>query len=199
MSEGVLGEIKSRLSARPKPRLRPPFHPDPHVARLLQQINPQDLTADIITQPEFATATVAGLLLWADCLEESHTLSQEIPSPTGSLWHGIMHRREPDYDNSRYWFGRAGDHPAFTGIYEAVLGALSEDASEGAGDLKTLVETWGEWKPEAFVALVEQAGTSGDARMEQALETMQEAEIRYLVDWTYASAIVRAPEDARQG
>ena len=33
--------------------------------------------------------------------------------PTGSWLHGIMHRREPDAFNSKYWWRRVGPHPVF--------------------------------------------------------------------------------------
>ena len=57
-----------------------------------------------------AKACLAGLWLRFDFLDESHAISQEIKTPTGGFWHGIMHRREPDYDNAKYWFHRVGEH-----------------------------------------------------------------------------------------
>lgn len=54
----------------------------------------------------------AGLWLYFDFLHESHEISQDIDTPDGSFWHAIMHRREPDPSNSKYWFRRVGAHPA---------------------------------------------------------------------------------------
>src|SRR4051794_41678662 len=49
-----------------------------------------------------AGACRAGLWLLFDFLDESHRVSQELHTPEGSFWHAIMHRREPDPDNSKY-------------------------------------------------------------------------------------------------
>ena len=66
-----------------------------------------------------ALAAVSGLLLWNGNLDRSHTISQGIENPTGSYWHGIMHRMEGDYWNAKYWFRRVGRHPAMSRLRDA--------------------------------------------------------------------------------
>jgi hypothetical protein len=74
-------------------------------------------TPDEAMRPKISAITdlspscLAGLWLYHDFLDESHLISQEIESPTGSFWHAIMHRREPDPSNSKYWWRRVGSHP----------------------------------------------------------------------------------------
>lgn len=58
----------------------------------------------------------AGLLLRFNFLEEAHKLAQGIPTAEGSYWHAIMHRREPDYENAKYWYRRVGEHPALDAL-----------------------------------------------------------------------------------
>ena len=97
-------------------------------------------------------AALSGLWLYFDCFEEAHTVSQEDHSAEGSLWHGIAHRREPDYGNANYWFQKAGnDHPAFPAIFEAVR------ALQGGG-MKTP-----HWNPQFFTALCEAEEQAPDA------------------------------------
>ncbi|QDT05766.1 hypothetical protein K227x_41700 [Rubripirellula lacrimiformis] len=57
--------------------------------------------------------SVAGLWLLAGELDRSHSISQDDGSAEGSFWHGVMHRREGDFGNAKYWFRRVGNHPVF--------------------------------------------------------------------------------------
>ncbi|MDB4637447.1 hypothetical protein OAK47_00770 [Planctomycetaceae bacterium] len=71
---------------------------------------------------ESVTEILAGLLLIHDFLDASHEYSQSIEGMgvdrNGDYWHGIMHRREPDFGNAKYWFRRVGDHPCFVKLAE---------------------------------------------------------------------------------
>ena len=86
----------------------------------------------------------AGLWLYVDELDRSHRISQGIESPTGSYWHGIMHRREGDFSNSHYWFRRVGKHPAMARI----------EIAGGSGAAGTDV---GQYDPHDFIDRVQQA------------------------------------------
>lgn len=93
------------------------------------------LVESIISNPEIAKrpALVAALWLYVDDLDRSHVVSQGIEDKTGSYWHGIMHRREGDFSNSRYWHTRAAGHPLLTyqnDLVNAVEKAHDQDLPE---------------------------------------------------------------------
>ncbi len=107
----------------------------------------------------------AGLWLAFGFLDESHSISQDLATPEGSLWHAMMHRREGDYWNSKYWLRQAGTHPVF--------GQLG-DAAAKLG--------WDAWDAPAFVDLCEKAVREGGT-LEAACREAQAAEWRTLFAW----------------
>src|SRR5260370_38994095 len=105
-----------------------------------------------IQDQEMAQACLAGLWLYHDYLDESHGISQGIETPSGSYWHGLMHRREPDFDNAKYWFRRVGQHS----IFPALRAAAAELAAPV--ELQSAVRflaTEPAWDPFAFIDLGE--------------------------------------------
>lgn len=93
----------------------------------------------------FSAECQSGLLLFAGDLHGSHALSQNIHNREGSFWHGVMHRRERDFWNAKYWFRKVGHHP----VMDAIATALSE--------LPKPVPPWigSTWDPYHFVDLCE--------------------------------------------
>ncbi len=107
-----------------------------------------------------ASACLAGLWLLWDFLDESHTISQSLHSVEGSYWHAIMHRREPDYENSKYWFRRVGEHAIFPQLAaEAQALATSGETSPRA----RFLATGPSWDPYAFVELCRASAKEGAA------------------------------------
>lgn len=58
----------------------------------------------------------AAIWLYAEDLDGSHKISQTIMSEEGSFLHGMMHRREGDFSNAKYWFSNAGSLPRQLGL-----------------------------------------------------------------------------------
>ncbi len=108
---------------------------------------------------DLARTCLAGLWLYHDFLAESHQISQDMKSAEGGYWHALMHRREPDYGNSKYWFHRVGRHAVFEKL-KADAAALAEDVSTKAvlarGKWEKLMSQKA-WDPFAFIDLCEAA------------------------------------------
>jgi hypothetical protein len=130
-----------------------------------------------------ASACRSGLWLLHDFLDESHRVSQGLPDGAGAFWHGIMHRREGDFGNAKYWFGRVGAHPVFA--------ALARDAAELAaaapGAPPSLTRST-RWDPDAFVDLVE-ACVRGRSPHADLARRVQRREWELLFDWCWRKAV----------
>ena len=110
----------------------------------------------------------SAALLWHDHLDASHTLSQDISTREGSWLHGIMHRREPDYANAKYWFNLVGRHAAFPKL------------AERSGRKN--------WDPFAFIDECEAAEQGKDAAAVAKLRELQALEFDVLVEHILQSA-----------
>ncbi len=169
------------------PLLAPPFSEIPDW--LAERI--RDITAVRKKSSIEQTALRAGLLQVHDQLNESHTCSQAIEGQgrhrNGDYWHAIMHRREPDYGNSKYWFRRVGEHPVFPLLAGHAARVLEKTADPA-------VERWKErlaqnrWDPFAFVDFCQQAAQNEATPLGIAARQIQWIEMLLLLRQTWADA-----------
>ena len=139
----------------------------------------------------FGEAIKSGLLLWNDALDESHNISQGLENQTGSYWHGIMHRREPDYSNSKYWFGRVGTHPIFPELRERALELFEEtqNPSDALADIGQTIAAQENWDAYQFIDWCQAAEGSSDSDVTRFLQQVQAEEIKLLLAYSYRNAV----------
>ncbi len=160
----------------------PALGPTPRAGRLpVLELNQKidRFLADTNLNAALQASVRSAALLWHDYLDESHTISQNIPGADGSFLHGIMHRREQDYSNAKYWFHRVGRHPAFV-----LIATQAERLLDGRGEkeLASSLVPGGHWDPFAFVDECELATRrSSMESITQALRAVQDVEFNSLL------------------
>jgi len=147
-----------------------PGIPEPSVRGKLAALDDAALGGRIADR-DSAACCRSGLWLAFNYLDDSHRISQDIETSTGSFWHAIMHRREPDPFNSKYWWRRVGPH--------AVLEQLRERAPEVGYSFTTA---------EAFVDFCERVRDTNTPDEELA-KRVQHLEWELLFTWCYDRAI----------
>ncbi len=148
--------------------------PSPDRGRMLSAMTPERLCAPhSVVDRSMAQSALSGLWLYFDFLAESHQICQEIENSTGSYWHAILHRREGDFSNARYWLRRAVNHPA----WEAIGERLEQDAERSkAEDGKIIRELFLPWDPSVLV---------------DACEARQNGRVRFSGGWNPDGILLR--------
>jgi hypothetical protein len=167
------------------PRLMPldPGQPNEKVRRQLESLSLHDAFAPrSIADQDMARCCLAGLWLYHDFLDQSHELSQDISTPTGSYWHGLMHRREPDFSNAKYWFNRVNRHPIFEPLQAEAAQLAAAGPDEGAFLLRQSA-----WDPFAFIDLCEASYLERGAAHDLCRQ-VQRVEWQLLFDYCYHHA-----------
>ena len=191
-SSTIAGFVQELEARRPLPPLVPQNDWNSDLTDRIQGVSVGELFDGQTVKDElFGAAVKSGLLLWNDALDVSHKISQNIDSPTGSYWHGIMHRREPDYSNAKYWFRRAGAHAIYAGLREQVLALLEERSCQSPelADYASVVRQKSNWDAIQFVNWCQEAAGTTDENLVEFLKAAQVEEIKLLLNYSYRRAL----------
>ena len=131
--------------------------------------------AAITSAPHFALVR-GGLLYAVDDLAPAHAIFQEASGDLGAYWHGMMHRREGDFDNARYWFRRAGEQPFFAKLHGAAA-AVSADMARQSN-----------WDPYLFTGQCEQVRFGAEELLGE-MRGLQRAEFDAIFDYCWRRSV----------
>jgi len=121
-------------------------------------------------------AARGGLFLYFSCGEDCHQIVQNVETPDGSFWHGIVHRQEPDAGNAAYWFRQTGSHAVFSRLARVAEKIATQHPKAG-------FHSGPKWDPFAFIDFCEQARLKPGSEAERLALEIQRAEWQILFDY----------------
>jgi len=159
------------------------------VRQALQQVSVGQLLPELKDELQ-GYAVLSGVYQVNDFLDEAHRCAQKADNRDGAYWHAIMHRREPDYSNSRYWYRRVGDHPLFGPLGEAADRLLR---SRSVRLPTAVLDARGRWDPFGFVSLCarleREEAIRPDSELVAVARELQALEMKLLLAWTVEQAV----------
>lgn len=146
-------ELAGPIGSRPLDRLErgKPFSKGIEVVAKLSE---RDLGTG--TSPQTLLYLKSALYIYFDGFDEAHHLVDKVEGPIENWLHAIVHRREPDASNSKYWYQRVqAPEEVFHSIASQVVGFSLSDSIlelEILGGKMARAKTW---LPEVFVDICE--------------------------------------------
>lgn len=175
----------------PEMLMSPPHHELDWLFAELRLARLSDLCGHATSSAD-ATAVLAGLWLLHGDADASHRQSQSIEDEgrhrCGNFWHAIMHRQEPDYGNSKYWFRRVGQCGFLAELAQRADELIAADGSDGSQRWRTKLGLPRGWDSFAFVDWCEAAALASDVSQTELIRRIQFLEMHLLLRESYSDA-----------
>jgi hypothetical protein len=157
-------------------RLRPTEPGSPDALRRIRHAEESELTGGaVLADASYPTLIRAALLYAYDAIDESHHIVQALTTGHASYWHGMLHRREGDFENARHWFRRTGKLGVFPEMHAM------------AAEVSPLMGRQVDWDPYVLVGQCEQARFGGDVNQKE-LVALQRIEFEVMFDFLWRDA-----------
>ena len=121
----------------------------------------------------------AGLFYYHNALDDSHKQAAKDEGDAAAYWHGMVHRREGDFENARYWMRRAGEQPVF------------QEMHSRASDAAPQMGRQGHWDPFLFIHLCEQY-KYGETEYKKEIGHLQRVEFEVMFDYVWRQCVAPA-------
>ncbi len=161
-----------------------PSRPQVALVNELKALGVEELFGGQVVDRERAMAARAGLFLAIDAWDEAHAVAQDLDIPEGSYWHGVVHRREPDASNAKYWFRRLGHHP----VFDQLGSPQTHQALPSVAAFDDIV-TAGYWDPFRFVDWCTRCEEGKRPELRSELQELQQREMLLLLTYCVRQAL----------
>ncbi len=105
-----------------------------------------------LKNPKNLSLVQSALYIYFDCFEEAHQIAQDHEGLPGNWLHAVLHRREPDAGNSKYWYHRvSAPSEVLAGIGKEALEVMGKNPPAEVSPLFHEISESGKWRSEAFV------------------------------------------------
>ena len=143
----------------------------------IREADDRTIFGDLEQPPGSPLALVrAGLFYYHNALEDSHKEAAKADGDIASYWHGMVHRREGDFENARYWMRRAGEQPVF------------QEMQSRAGDASPNMSRQSNWDPFLFIHLCEQF-KYGETSYKKEIGQLQRVEFATMFDYVWRQCV----------
>ena len=118
----------------------------------------------------------AALFYYHNALDDSHKQAAKTEGDLAAYWHGMVHRREGDFENARYWMRRAGEQPVFP------------EMQGRASDASLHMSRQAKWDPFLFIHLCEQY-KYGETEYKKEIGQLQRVEFAAMFDYVWRQCV----------
>ena len=125
----------------------------------------------------------SGLFYFHNALDDSHKEAAKLDGDFAAYWHGMIHRREGDFENARYWMRRAGEQPVFP------------EMQGRATDASPHMSRQAKWDPFLFIHLCEQY-KYGEADYKKEIGHLQRVEFAAMFDYVWRQCVAPVSQPA---